>query len=174
MSNGINCITWIRNAVVIGIVVNVTITVKKENIIYKHIKQYGVQYGTLWYTFGHSAPCAPNIAQLYPLMAIIQVTSKQPTGIKCTPYAANFAMSKPCGKLSKALLRSTAIVPPILPLSIDCFQSSIIFNNMVWQLNIGLKPDRNFENIDSKYDDSCTPDTFSNTFDKAVRTLTGL
>ena len=24
---------------------------------------------------------------------------------------------------------------------------------MVWQLYVGLKPDRNFENIDSKYDD---------------------
>ena len=45
---------------------------------------------------------------------------------------------------------------------------------MAWQLNVSLKPERNFENIDSKYDDSCTPDTFSHTFDKVVRPLTGL
>ena len=83
-------------------------------------------------------------------------------------------MSNPFGKLSKALLKSTDTVPTIFPVSIDCFQSSIIFNRMIWQLYVGLKPDRNFEYIDSKYDDICTHDTFSNTFDKAVRTLTGL
>ena len=83
-------------------------------------------------------------------------------------------MSNPWGKLSKALLQSTDIVPSIFPVLMDRLQSSIIFNRMVWQLYVVLKPHRNFENIHSKYDDICTHETFSNTFDKAMRTLTGL
>ena len=47
-------------------------------------------------------------------------------------------MSNPWGKLSKAWLKSTDIVPTILPVSLDFFQTSIIFIRMVWQLYVGL------------------------------------
>ena len=42
LSNVIDCVTRVRKAVIIGVVVYVTITINKEYIIYEYIEQLSV------------------------------------------------------------------------------------------------------------------------------------
>ena len=87
---------------------------------------------------------------------------------RSTPYACNLAMSKPCGKLSKSVLKSIATVPMMLPLSNSDFTSSIIRNREVWQLYLCLKPDKNLKIIWSKKVHNWFPKTLSKTLEIAV------
>ena len=90
------------------------------------------------------------------------------------PYADNLANSRPCGKLSKALLRSIATVPTIWWLSMPSFHSSIILISVDWQLYLRLKPEKNLEKSISKYENIWELKTFTNILDTAASILTGL
>ena len=72
LSNVIDCVTRVRKAVIIAIVVYVTITINKEYIIYEYIEQLSV-------------PFASYIAQFNPLMAIVQITRQELAGIEIYP-----------------------------------------------------------------------------------------
>ena len=84
------------------------------------------------------------------------------------------AIDKPKFRLSNVLLKSTATVPAILPLSKASFHFSVILTIVVWQLYLSLKPERNLGNIVTNYWDICMLKTFSYIFDSFVSTLTAL